>query len=48
MLYGMYQDIINNFGEEYEILKNLVSSYLYKDVLTLAGIRKAEYLEKVV
>lgn len=48
MLYGMYPDVINNFGEEYEILKNLVSSYLYKDILALAGIRKSEYLEKVV
>lgn len=48
MLYGMYPDVINNFGEEYEILKNLVSSYLYKDILALASIRKSEYLEKVV
>jgi predicted AAA+ superfamily ATPase len=30
LLYGMYPDVINNFGAEYEILKNLVSSYLYK------------------
>lgn len=48
MLYGMYPDVINNIGEEHEILKNLVSSYLYKDILALAGIRKSEYLEKVV
>lgn len=48
MLYGMYPDVINNFGNEYEILKNLVSSYLYKDILALAGIRKSEYLEKVL
>lgn len=48
ILYGMYPDVINNFGDEYEILKNLVSSYLYKDILALAGIRKSEYLEKVV
>ena len=40
LLYGMYPDVINNFGNEYEILKNLVSSYLYKDILALAGIRK--------
>ncbi|EOG6901349.1 ATP-binding protein [Flavobacterium psychrophilum] len=40
--------MINNFGNEYEILKNLVSSYLYKDVLSLAGIRKPEILEKIV
>ncbi len=48
LLYGMYPDVINNFGNEYEILKNLVSSYLYKDVLSLAGIRKSDVLEKVL
>jgi predicted AAA+ superfamily ATPase len=48
LLYGMYPDVINNFGDEYEILKNLVSSYLYKDILALAGIRKSEVLEKIL
>lgn len=48
LLYGMYPDVINNFGQEYEVLKNLVSSYLYKDVLSLAGIRKSEVLEKIL
>lgn len=48
MLYGMYPDVINNFGHEYEILKNLVSSYLYKDILALAGIRKSNVLEKIL
>ncbi len=48
MLYGMYPDVINNFGNEYEILKNLVSSYLYKDILALAGIRKSNVLEKIL
>jgi predicted AAA+ superfamily ATPase len=48
MLYGMYPDVINNFANEYEILKNLVSSYLYKDILALAGIRKSNILEKIL
>jgi predicted AAA+ superfamily ATPase len=48
MLYGMYPDVINNFSNEYEILKNLVSSYLYKDILALAGIRKSDVLEKIL
>jgi predicted AAA+ superfamily ATPase len=48
LLYGMYPDVINNFGNEYEILKNLVTSYLYKDVLSLAGIRKPDVLEKIL
>jgi predicted AAA+ superfamily ATPase len=48
MLYGMYPDVINNFSNEYEILKNLVSSYLYKDILALAGIRKSDILDKIL
>ncbi len=44
----MYPDVINNFGNEYEILKNLVSSYLYKDILALTGIRKSDVLEKIL
>lgn len=48
MIYGMYPDVINNLGNENEILKNLVSSYLYKDILALAGIRKSEVLEKIL
>jgi predicted AAA+ superfamily ATPase len=48
LLYGMYPDVINNLGAEYEILKNLVSSYLYKDILALAGIRKSDVLEKIL
>lgn len=48
LLYGMYPDVITNLGNEFEILKNLVSSYLYKDILSLAGIRKSEVLEKIL
>lgn len=48
LIYGMYPDVINNFANEYEILKNLVSSYLYKDILALAGIRKSNVLEKIL
>ncbi|MDP3314139.1 ATP-binding protein [Lutibacter sp.] len=48
LLYGMYPDVVVNTGEEFEILKNLVNSYLYKDVLAYAGIRKPEILEKLL
>ena len=48
MIYGMYPDVINNLGTEYEILKNLVSSYLYKDILALTGIRRSDILEKIL
>lgn len=48
ILYGMYPDVINNPGEEVEILKQLANSYLYKDILSFGGIRKPEVLEKLV
>lgn len=48
LIHGFYPDVINNRGEEKEILKNLVNSYLYKDVLAYAEIRKPEILEKLV
>ncbi|WP_335965608.1 ATP-binding protein [Galbibacter sp. PAP.153] len=48
VLYGMYPDIINNFGEEQAVLKQLTDSYLYKDILAFGGIRKPEILEKLL
>lgn len=48
LLFGMYPDVINRNGEEKIVLKELTESYLYKDVLSLTGIKKPEALEKLV
>lgn len=48
LVFGMYPDVIQNPGEEVEILQNLVNSYLYKDVLSYEGLRKPQVLEKLV
>ncbi len=48
LIYGFYPDVLNNPGDEKEILKNLVNSYLYRDILSFAEIRKPEVLEKLV
>lgn len=48
LVFGMYPDVINHPGEEVEILQNLTSSYLYKDVLAHTGIRKPDVLDKLV
>lgn len=48
LLYGFYPDVLNSQGEEKEVLKNIVNSYLYKDILSYAGIKKPEVLEKLV
>ncbi len=48
LLYGFYPDVLNNVGDEITILRNLVTSYLYKDILSFADIRKPEVLDKLV
>jgi predicted AAA+ superfamily ATPase len=48
LIYGFYPDVINNPGEEKEILKNLANSYLYKDILALTPIRKSETLDNLL
>ena len=48
LLYGFYPDVLNNPGEEKDILKQLVNSYLYRDILAYSKIRKPEVLEKLV
>ncbi|MBS0010112.1 MAG: ATP-binding protein [Bacteroidales bacterium] len=48
IIYGMYPEIVNNPGGEKELLKQLSSSYLYKDILAYQNIRKPEILEKLL
>ncbi|MBN2659141.1 MAG: ATP-binding protein [Spirochaetales bacterium] len=48
LIYGFYPDVLNHPGDEREILKQLVSSYLYRDILAFAGLRKSESLEKLL
>lgn len=45
---GMYPEVVINPENAKEILNNLAGSYLYKDVLELAGIRKPEILLKLL
>jgi predicted AAA+ superfamily ATPase len=48
MIFGYYPDIVNNLGDETELLKNLADSYLFKDILMLDGIKKPEKLIKLL
>ncbi len=48
LLYGFYPDVLNNPEDEINILRNLVNSYLYKDILSFVNIQKPEILEKLV
>lgn len=48
LVFGTYPDVVNNPGNEPEILNNLVSSYLFKDVFMYQDIRKPEFIEQLL
>ena len=48
LIFGMYPDVLNNRSDARDVLKQLTSSYLYKDVLSLTGIKKPDLLDKLL
>ena len=48
LIYGSYPEVINNPGNEKEVLKEIANSYLYKDVLRYEGIKKSMMLDKLL
>lgn len=48
LIYGSYPEVINNPGNEKEILKDIANSYLYKDILRFDGINKASVIDKLL
>ena len=48
LVYGFYPDVLNNPGDEVAVLRNLVNSYLYKDILSNSTIRRPDILDKLV
>ncbi len=48
IVFGTYPDVLNKSGNEPEVLNNLVSSYLFKDVFMYQDIRKPEFMEQLL
>lgn len=48
LVYGSYPDVINNPGNERDILKQLTNSYLYKDIFEWERIKKPDMLVKLM
>ena len=48
LVYGSYPDVINNQGEEKDVLKQLSDSYLYKDILMWEQIKKPDKILKLL
>jgi hypothetical protein len=44
LIFGSYPEVVSNNENKKEILKNLASDYLYKDLLSYEGIRKPKVL----
>jgi uncharacterized protein len=48
LIFGMYPEVVNNSGNEKEVLNELASSYLYKDIFTFQDVRKPDLLPKLL
>lgn len=48
LVYGSYPEVITNNDNPLPVLSNIMQSYLYKDILSLSGIRKPVVLEKLL
>jgi predicted AAA+ superfamily ATPase len=48
LIFGMYPEVINQTGDEREVLTQLSGSYLYQDILQFGNIRRPELLDKLL
>lgn len=48
IIFGMYPDVINHRSDAREVLNQLTTSNLYKDVLSRSGIQKPELLDRLL
>ena len=48
LVFGCYPEIVLHPGDETDRLRTLAGSYLYRDVLALAGIRRPEILTRLL
>lgn len=48
MIYGYYPEVVTSKGEEKDILSDLTSSYLYKDILALDNLRSANKITRLL
>lgn len=48
LVYGYYPEVVKQPGDEQELLRELASNYLYKDILTWENIQKPDKLEKLI
>jgi uncharacterized protein len=47
ILFGSYPEVVSRPGSEKEVLNELISDYLYKDIFALKDVRKPDALDKL-
>ncbi len=47
LIYGMYPEILTHPNEQELLLQELANSYLYKDILALSNVQKADELQRL-
>lgn len=48
MIYGYYPEVVTSKGEEKDVLRDLTSSYLYRDILALDNLRSASKVTRLL
>ncbi|MDD2236521.1 MAG: ATP-binding protein [Kiritimatiellae bacterium] len=48
LIYGCYPEVVTSPGQKEELIRMLASSYLYKDLHVLDGLKKPALLDKIV
>ena len=48
LVYGYYPEVVSNIGNEQKVLKELINSYLYKDIFKWERIRKPDKIIKLL
>jgi predicted AAA+ superfamily ATPase len=48
LIFGMYPEVVTHPLDAKEILINIASSYLYRDILALVGLKRPQLLEKIL
>lgn len=48
LVFGSYPDVVNNAGDERDILQQLSDSYVYKDILLFDRIKKSDKILKLL
>ena len=48
LIYGMYPEVVTRPSDAVQVLRNLSSDYLYRDILAYRGMRKPSVLQKLV